>query len=97
MSNGSLEGNVSARLAEELRDRAEALLAAGLEPSPVHIESSGEGMDYRMELRVDFSDSSGIRDVIEFQVYDRGRAVATEEELASWISAALDDVLLRQR
>ena len=91
----SLEANVLSRLTDELRDRAQAFVSAGLEPSPVHRESSGEGAGYRSELRVDFSDSSGIRDIVEFQVFDEGRALATEEEFASWICAALDDVLER--
>lgn len=49
------------------------------------------------ELTLDFIDSSGIADVIEFHVIEDGRPVASVQEVEAWLREAIDDVVSRRR
>jgi hypothetical protein len=48
-------------------------------------------------VSVYFSDNTGVCDVIEFSVYDGGKAVASKDEIVQWFRETLEDIEKRRR
>ncbi len=81
-------------VASLLAGRSSELEEVGLTCRPEPLSRLGEGTS---ELALNFVDSSGIADVIEFHVVKDGQPIASLQEVEAWLREALDDVVSRRR
>jgi hypothetical protein len=74
-----------------LNSHAERLAACGMTWRGPEIEAwQAEPERYTSELRITILKDGEINDVLEFHVYDNGRALVTTEEAMNWMSDQLE-------
>lgn len=86
-----LETNIAQSAASLLNSHAERLAACGMTWRGPEIEVwQAEPDRYTSELRITILKRGEINDVLEFHIYDNGRAMVTAEEAMNWISEQLE-------
>ena len=94
----NFENNVLILIQELLSQWIPLFKEVGLSPKIGEIKVlNSSNIDYESEINIDFSDSYGICDVLEFYIYTENKPAASLEDFEIWLRENFNDVLARRK
>jgi len=70
------------------------LIASGLQVSLLEIDPNASSLEgHTSELKIYFSDASGIYDFIEFFLFKDGKPIVDRKEVNEWLRKTIEEIL----